>query len=101
MRHFNLNPKTGEIVGIAELDGIVENERTISDFRSGKLDVLVNVKMLTEGVDVPDVRTVMITRQTTSSILLTQRIPFFPSAAKNLPQSSTKSSPKKSTMNTI
>ncbi|KAA6321853.1 hypothetical protein EZS27_028542 [termite gut metagenome] len=38
------------------------------------LDVVVNVKMLTEGVDVPDVKTVMITRQTTSNILLTQMI---------------------------
>ncbi len=51
-----------------------ENRRAMQDFREGKLDVLVNVKMLTEGVDVPDVKTVMITRQTTSNILLTQMI---------------------------
>lgn len=36
------------------------------------IDVLINVRMLTEGADVPSVRTVFITRQTTSSILLTQ-----------------------------
>jgi superfamily II DNA or RNA helicase len=30
--------------------------------------------MLTEGVDIPDVKTVFLTRQTTSSILLTQMI---------------------------
>lgn len=51
-----------------------ENEQIMRDFRAGKYDVIVNVKMLTEGVDVPDVKTVMITRQTTSNILLTQMI---------------------------
>ena len=51
-----------------------ENHRIMQEFRNGKLDVIVNVKMLTEGVDVPDVKTVMITRQTTSNILLTQMI---------------------------
>ncbi len=50
------------------------NRQIMQDFRDGKYDVLVNVKMLTEGVDVPDVKTVMITRQTTSNILLTQMI---------------------------
>lgn len=50
------------------------NRQIMQDFRDGKYDVIVNVKMLTEGVDVPDVKTVMITRQTTSNILLTQMI---------------------------
>jgi len=51
-----------------------ENEAIMKDFRDGKYDVLVNVRMLTEGVDVPDVKTVMITRQTTSPILFTQMV---------------------------
>lgn len=52
-----------------------ENERIITDFKNGrKYDVLVNVRMLTEGVDIPDVKTVFLTRQTTSSILMTQMI---------------------------
>ncbi|MCE7698572.1 MAG: HNH endonuclease, partial [Methanobacterium paludis] len=34
----------------------------------------VNIRMLTEGTDVPDVNTVFLTRQTTSKILLTQMI---------------------------
>ncbi|MCL2163733.1 MAG: DEAD/DEAH box helicase family protein [Oscillospiraceae bacterium] len=50
------------------------NRQIMQDFRDGKYDVIVNVRMLTEGVDVPDVKTVMITRQTTSNILLTQMI---------------------------
>jgi superfamily II DNA or RNA helicase len=50
------------------------NRQTMQDFRDNKYDVIVNVRMLTEGVDVPDVKTVMITRQTTSNILLTQMI---------------------------
>jgi ATP-dependent helicase IRC3 len=51
-----------------------ENEKTIKEFREGKYNVLINVKMMTEGVDVPDVKTVFLTRQTTSSILMTQMI---------------------------
>lgn len=58
-----------------------DNERILNEFRTGKdkqgrdmLDVLINVRMLTEGADVPSVRTVFLTRQTTSQILMTQMI---------------------------
>jgi superfamily II DNA or RNA helicase len=56
-----------------------DNERIIRKFKdetdqngNDSLDVLINVRMLTEGADVPSVRTVFLTRQTTSQILLTQ-----------------------------
>ena len=52
----------------------VENAEILHKFKKNELDVLINVKMLTEGTDVPDISTVFITRQTTSSILLTQMI---------------------------
>ncbi|WP_228058365.1 DEAD/DEAH box helicase family protein [Nostoc sp. LEGE 12447] len=51
-----------------------DNQRILDEFKNGKLDVLINVRMLTEGADVPSVQTVFITRQTTSSILMTQMI---------------------------
>jgi superfamily II DNA or RNA helicase len=51
-----------------------ENDKTLDSFRKGKLEVLVNVKMLTEGTDIPDAQTVFLTRQTTSQILLTQMV---------------------------
>jgi superfamily II DNA or RNA helicase len=58
-----------------------DNERILNEFRHGKdssgrdkLDVLINVRMLTEGTDVPTVRTVFLTRQTTSAILMAQMI---------------------------
>jgi len=51
-----------------------DNERIIKEFKDGKHQVLVNIRMLTEGVDIPDVKTVFLTRQTTSSILMTQMI---------------------------
>ena len=51
-----------------------DNARILNEFKNNELDVLINVRMLTEGVDVPDVRTIFITRQTTSSILMTQMI---------------------------
>jgi superfamily II DNA or RNA helicase len=52
----------------------VENAENIRRFKSNEIDVLVNVRMLTEGTDVPDIRSVFVTRQTTSSILLTQMV---------------------------
>lgn len=51
-----------------------DNSKAFLDFKEGRLDVLINVKMLTEGTDVPDVQTVFLTRQTTSRILLTQMV---------------------------
>jgi superfamily II DNA or RNA helicase len=51
-----------------------ENAKVLRAFKEGDLDVLINVRMLTEGTDVPQVRTVFLTRQTTSSILLTQMV---------------------------
>ena len=51
-----------------------ENAKALQRFRNGEVDVLVNVRMLTEGTDLPDAKTVFITRQTTSQILLTQMV---------------------------
>lgn len=51
-----------------------ENARVLDRFRRNELDVLINVRMLTEGTDVPKLQTVFLTRQTTSSILMTQMI---------------------------
>lgn len=51
-----------------------ENAQVLQAFRDNKLDVLINIRMLTEGTDVPDVQTVFLTRQTTSQILLTQMV---------------------------
>ena len=51
-----------------------ENAQVLDAFRRNDLDVVLNVRMLTEGTDVPDVKTCFITRQTTSTILLTQMV---------------------------
>lgn len=51
-----------------------ENAKVLQRFRDNQLDVLVNVRMLTEGTDLPDAQTVFLTRQTTSQILLTQMV---------------------------
>jgi superfamily II DNA or RNA helicase len=53
---------------------IYDNETIIENFKKSKDGVLVNIRMLTEGVDVPDVKSVFLTRQTTSSILMTQMV---------------------------
>lgn len=54
--------------------GKEDNHKVINDFHDGKLDVLVNVNILTEGSDVPDIQTVFLTRPTASEGLLMQMI---------------------------
>ena len=51
-----------------------QNRAVLRQFRDGDLDVLINIRMLTEGTDIPDAQTVFLTRQTTSQILLTQMV---------------------------
>lgn len=51
-----------------------ENAKVLQRFRDNEIDVLINVRMLTEGTDLPDAQTVFLTRQTTSQILLTQMV---------------------------
>ncbi|PZV10973.1 MAG: hypothetical protein DCF22_15495 [Leptolyngbya sp.] len=51
-----------------------ENSEKIKRFKRGELEVLINVEILTEGVDLPNVQTVFLTRPTTSTILMTQMI---------------------------
>jgi hypothetical protein len=54
----------------------VDNHEVIRRFRDPdeELEVLVNVQILTEGVDVPEIQTVFLTRPTSSEILLRQMI---------------------------
>lgn len=51
-----------------------ENKEKIEDFRKGKLEVLINVNILTEGTDVPNVQSIFLARPTISTILMTQMI---------------------------
>ncbi|PSB26724.1 helicase [Chlorogloea sp. CCALA 695] len=50
------------------------NALAIQEFRNGQTNVLVNVNILTEGVDLPNLQTVFLTRPTTSTIFMTQMI---------------------------
>lgn len=51
-----------------------ENERKLELYRSGEIQVLINVNILTEGVDLPMTKTVFLTRPTVSTILMTQMV---------------------------
>ena len=51
-----------------------DNERKLEEYREGKVKVLVNVNILTEGVDLPQTKTVFLARPTVSTILMTQMI---------------------------
>ncbi|MGI0489016.1 DEAD/DEAH box helicase family protein [Pantanalinema rosaneae CENA516] len=51
-----------------------ENSKRIEQFRQGEINVLINVNILTEGTDLPNVQTVFLTRPTTSVTLMTQMI---------------------------
>lgn len=66
-----------DYVASYRLNGEPYNQREIIDrFRDPKsgLDVLVNVMILTEGVDIPNVQTVLLTRPVRSEILLRQMV---------------------------
>lgn len=51
-----------------------DNERKIEDYRAGRLQVLVNVNILTEGIDLPQTKTVFLARPTVSKVLMTQMV---------------------------
>lgn len=54
--------------------GRENNAAVIRAFKNGLLDVLINVNIMTEGSDVPDINTVFLTRPTQSEGLLLQMI---------------------------
>lgn len=64
-------------VKVASVDGKTpkkERERLVAELRAGRLDCLVNVAVLTEGTDIPNLKTVAITRPTMSETLYTQMV---------------------------
>ena len=54
--------------------GKENNSEVISRFKDNKIDVLININILTEGSDVPDIQTVFLCRPTQSEGLLLQCI---------------------------
>lgn len=51
-----------------------DNAAKIEKFKNGELDVLININIMTEGTDVPEIQTVFLTRPTGSDVLLMQMI---------------------------
>lgn len=51
-----------------------ENAKKIQAYKDGSIQVLVNVNILTEGIDIPQTRSVFLARPTVSSILMTQMV---------------------------
>jgi len=56
------------------IDLSTENKEKLEKFRKDEIHVLVNVNIITEGTDLPNVQTVFLTRPTISRILMTQMI---------------------------
>lgn len=51
-----------------------QNEKKLEAYRNGDLQVLVNVEILTEGIDLPQTKTVFLARPTVSKTLMTQMV---------------------------
>lgn len=51
-----------------------DNNRNREEYCAGHLQVLINVNILSEGVDLPKTKTVFLARPTVSSILMTQMV---------------------------
>lgn len=69
-----LDKKGVKVAYVCYTNGKELNRSIIQSFTKGELEVLVNVNILTEGMDIPDIQTVFLTRQTTSEALLLQMI---------------------------
>jgi superfamily II DNA or RNA helicase len=50
------------------------NREKIEKFKDGKVQILTNYTILTEGIDIPKVQTIFLVRPTLSSVLMTQMI---------------------------
>ncbi len=63
---------------VYSLNGNTENQSIIERFRNNEredgIDVLININILTEGSDIPDIQTVFLTRPTSSDVLLMQMV---------------------------
>ncbi len=57
-----------------EVSSDARRAELLSDFRNGVFNVIVNVAMLSQGVDVPDVDAVFLTRPTASEVLCSQMV---------------------------
>lgn len=51
-----------------------ENKKKLDAYRKGKIQVLINVEILTEGIDLPQTQTVFLARPTVSKTLMTQMV---------------------------
>lgn len=51
-----------------------DSQKVIERFKNNEFDVLINVQIMTEGSDVPNIQTVFLTRETNSESLLLQMI---------------------------
>jgi len=56
------------------ISGEPGTQDTIRAFKNNDFEILINVQILTEGSDVPDIKTIFLTRQTNSDALLMQMI---------------------------
>ena len=78
--HANKLAKAFEKAGVraaavhSRMEFAQEAFENVQSFKDGDLDVLVNVEMLTHGVDIPDISSVFLARPTTSDILFAQMV---------------------------
>ena len=56
------------------ISGKANNHDVIQNFRDNAFEVLINVQMMTEGSDVPDIQTAFMTRETNSDSLFMQMV---------------------------
>ncbi len=69
---FVMSGTSTEFTGIDISDKL--NEENINKYKNDEIDVLININILTEGVDLPDTQTIFLTRPTISKTLMTQMI---------------------------
>ena len=64
----------GDAVNKSIIDRFCYNDHKDAEGKSDHIDVLININILTEGSDIPDIQTVFLTRPTSSDVMLMQMI---------------------------
>ncbi len=64
----------GVVISRDSIELSQQNQEAIDAYQKGTLSVLINVNILTEGVDLPKTKSVFLTRPTISGVLMTQMI---------------------------
>lgn len=70
----NIRCRVEYVIGDQSREGKERRDRIVRDYLDGKVDLLVNCEVFTEGTDLPNIRSVLMTRPTASHVKYLQML---------------------------